>query len=135
MPCKNICHEHRGSHGYRNGSRWCGACTIWIKWDGKFCPCCRAMLRIRPHKGVFKEHLRAPRMMRRKMKRPCVICNATFQVNDCNTRITCSTKCARVNKINKQKAWVAKHPHKVLEYARKHQENRRIHAARKEGKS
>jgi hypothetical protein len=53
MACKGICIHHKagkpiGSGRYANGQKRCQVCEIFIKWDGRACPCCRSRLRSVP---------------------------------------------------------------------------------------
>jgi hypothetical protein len=53
MPCKNICSNFKtvktvtGSP-YLEGEKWCGACCVFIEWEGIHCPCCTRKLRVNP---------------------------------------------------------------------------------------
>ncbi|MFL6486155.1 MAG: hypothetical protein ACJ71D_05515 [Nitrososphaera sp.] len=53
MPCKNICGNFKAvkivtGSPYLGGEKWCGACCIFIEWEGIYCPCCTRKLRISP---------------------------------------------------------------------------------------
>ena len=39
---------------YDNGHKRCNECEIFIKWDGKRCPCCGLLLRLRPRSGITR---------------------------------------------------------------------------------
>ncbi len=120
MPCKSVCQKYEGPFGYKRGGKWCAHCYLWIKWDGTFCPCCKAQLRHTPRKSTFK---------RASVMRRCAVCSKEFA--KMGSTITCSLACRRKNFIAKQKLWVATNPNKVKAYARQYQTNRRIHAKRK----
>ncbi|RPJ24788.1 MAG: hypothetical protein EHM25_14105 [Nitrosopumilales archaeon] len=53
MTCKNVCEKFkstkslRGSY-YAEGNKRCQVCEVFIKWNGKNCPCCRSNLRTKP---------------------------------------------------------------------------------------
>jgi len=59
--CKGICHKYKVTklHSemggrYDNGHKRCNECEIFIKWDGKRCPCCSLLLRLRPRSGITR---------------------------------------------------------------------------------
>ena len=63
MTCRGICHTHKASKPYDNnryilGQKRCQTCSIFLYWDGNFCPCCGLKLRINPRKTTNKEKLR-----------------------------------------------------------------------------
>ena len=65
MTCDGICKKHKAAGGggngksrYALGHKFCRLCGIYVKWDGKFCPCCNFMLRTRPRKSILKAKLR-----------------------------------------------------------------------------
>jgi hypothetical protein len=37
----------RGSY-YAEGNKRCQVCEVFIKWNGKNCPCCKSNLRTKP---------------------------------------------------------------------------------------
>lgn len=48
--CKFNCHKYKvikngGKSRYKNGQSYCKHCTIYIKWEGIFCPCCGGRLK------------------------------------------------------------------------------------------
>ncbi|MGI9565943.1 MAG: hypothetical protein ACR2LL_02880 [Nitrosopumilus sp.] len=60
MSCKGTCSRYKakkpGIHGrYNAGQKRCSQCEIFINWDGKYCPCCRYVLRTKP-KGTQTRH-------------------------------------------------------------------------------
>lgn len=62
MPCKGMCKRYKVNKPYNNnryilGQKRCQTCTIWVKWEGIFCPCCHQKLRIKPRKMQNKETL------------------------------------------------------------------------------
>lgn len=54
--CKGLCTNYKSKPRtgiahlkYVGNRKRCTVCGLFIDWDGKFCPCCKTMLRIRPH--------------------------------------------------------------------------------------
>jgi len=64
LGCKGKCGVYRstklanGQGRYSNGQRRCQICSIWIKWEGLWCPCCGYRLRTKPRNKKFKETYR-----------------------------------------------------------------------------
>ena len=63
MVCKEICFQYKAVKPYDNnryilGQKRCQACSIFMYWDGTFCPCCGSKLRIKPRKTTDKAKLR-----------------------------------------------------------------------------
>lgn len=59
MACVEICKRYRakrpvGGQRYNDGQKRCITCDMWIRWDGKFCPCCNIILRCNPRKPMGK---------------------------------------------------------------------------------
>ena len=59
MVCNNQCKLFRakrpvGGQRYNDGQKRCSVCIIWIRWDGKYCPCCGYILRCHPRKPMGK---------------------------------------------------------------------------------
>ena len=53
MTCKGVCQHHKPDWvsrtlRYANGQKRCISCEVYLKWDGKYCPCCGMCLRTRP---------------------------------------------------------------------------------------
>jgi len=47
--CKNYkAEKKRDTKRYQNGDKFCGYCNIFIKWEGKYCPCYTTQLRTSP---------------------------------------------------------------------------------------
>jgi len=40
---------------YMNGQKRCGVCGVYFKWVGSKCPCCNAVLHVRPRHSRAKE--------------------------------------------------------------------------------
>ena len=64
MSCKGICERYRAtkpSNGrrYVTGQKRCKSCSIFINWDGLWCPCCRYRLRMMPQNTKERNGLRA----------------------------------------------------------------------------
>ncbi|GFN39696.1 MAG: hypothetical protein YK1309IOTA_680009 [Marine Group I thaumarchaeote] len=62
MTCKGICHRYKahkpfGIGRYEVGQKRCKECSIFIKWDGFFCPCCGMRLRGVPRNRKAKEKI------------------------------------------------------------------------------
>ena len=61
LSCKGECHtKFRSSLGnsvlrYMYGQKRCSVCTVYFKWDGSKCPCCNAILHVRPRHSKAKE--------------------------------------------------------------------------------
>ncbi len=63
MTCKGICDQHKakkplGIGRYASGQKRCQICEIFIKWEGKWCPCCGYRLRCKPRNIVYKDKLK-----------------------------------------------------------------------------
>jgi len=49
MNCKQICQKYKKNARYdTKDSRFCSNCSIFIKWDGRRCPCCGLALKSKP---------------------------------------------------------------------------------------
>ncbi|WP_316504828.1 hypothetical protein [Nitrosopumilus sp.] len=53
MACKGICTRYRAikphkEGRYVSGQKRCSKCSIFLNWDGKYCPCCGYPLRTKP---------------------------------------------------------------------------------------
>ena len=59
--CKNTCKRYKVSGGgygnshYIFGHKRCGTCGIFIKFDGRRCPCCKGLLKAKPRTKKSKE--------------------------------------------------------------------------------
>jgi len=68
MACNGICHrykfvrEHREESWYKRGAKRCTTCSIYIMWEGRWCPCCGYMLRSRPKGNQYKKNIKKPRI-------------------------------------------------------------------------
>ena len=64
MGCKGVCHNYKaekksvGFSRYANGQKRCQMCSIFIQWEGLWCPCCGYKLRMTPRSSKFKRKLR-----------------------------------------------------------------------------
>lgn len=67
MVCRGVCGRYKAkweAHQYRyaNGQKRCNVCEVFLKWDGRCCPCCGMSLRTRPriskHKQKFNDHMK-----------------------------------------------------------------------------
>jgi len=59
MVCNNKCDNYKakrpvGGQRYNDGQKRCTLCQAWIRWDGKFCPCCNFLLRCNPRRKQMK---------------------------------------------------------------------------------
>ena len=59
MTCKGICLRHKaikpiGVGRYAAGQKRCQMCSIFVKWEGFFCPCCGYRLRTKPRNQRYK---------------------------------------------------------------------------------
>jgi len=58
MTCNRVCLEYSVSYGGRKGTyndplvKRCAECEVYLKYEGRFCPCCGAKLRSRPKNGL-----------------------------------------------------------------------------------
>ena len=63
MVCKGICNRHKAKMVLKNGGRYansqkrCQICSIYIKWEGLYCPCCGYRLRTKPRNKKYKNKL------------------------------------------------------------------------------
>jgi hypothetical protein len=64
MTCKGICIRHRAQKPasyfgrYATGQKRCQVCSIFMKWDGTWCPCCGCRVRTKPRNSKFKQKLK-----------------------------------------------------------------------------
>lgn len=63
MGCKGYCSRYKANKPYHNnrylvGQKRCQICTLFVQWEGIFCPCCGYKLRLKPRKPKNKETLR-----------------------------------------------------------------------------
>jgi len=59
MTCKGICLRHKaikpiGVGRYAAGQKRCQMCSIFVNWEGFFCPCCGYRLRTKPRNQRYK---------------------------------------------------------------------------------
>ena len=65
--CKGVCARYRatkpmGKLGrYETGQKRCMACEIFMRWEGRYCPCCKGRLRWKP-RNKNKRMLEVPRI-------------------------------------------------------------------------
>ncbi len=67
MACKGICSKYKAKSSgtgnklgkYANGQFRCQQCEIFIKWEGRYCPCCGVRLRTKPRNKIYKALLKA----------------------------------------------------------------------------
>ena len=58
--CKGVCEakydtRRMNRNAYRDGYKRCKRCTVWIKWDGTFCPCCGTRMQIYPRSRMMRQ--------------------------------------------------------------------------------
>ena len=61
LVCNGICHNYKAIRRinhcqYVDNQKRCQRCEIYIKWDGKYCPCCNYQLRTRPRNSKAKQN-------------------------------------------------------------------------------
>ena len=55
-PCSGYPGANRAHRtGYADGRKFCSVCGWYFKYDGLYCPCCGAMLRIRHRNSVSRK--------------------------------------------------------------------------------
>ena len=60
--CKGECEKYKAIRNkgkytqgrYSAGQKRCQSCSIYLWWDGLYCPCCNIRLRTKPRNRVFK---------------------------------------------------------------------------------
>ena len=58
--CKGVCKtKYSESLGktplrYQNNQKRCGVCDVYFNWNGSKCPCCNAILHVRPRHSKAK---------------------------------------------------------------------------------
>jgi hypothetical protein len=74
MACKGICIRHRAQRPanyfgrYATGQKRCQLCSIFMKWDGLWCPCCGCKVRTKPRNSKFKQKLKIIRKVHNENK-------------------------------------------------------------------
>lgn len=61
--CNEICENYRATRPsdgkrYGSGQKHCRSCSVFITWEGVFCPCCGKKLRVSPRHTGNREELR-----------------------------------------------------------------------------
>ena len=61
MACKGVCNHYKITKRvnrcqYTDNQKRCQWCSIFIKWDGIWCPCCNHKLRSRPRNSKSKQN-------------------------------------------------------------------------------
>ncbi len=67
LECKGVCDKYKatrpsGGKRYSIGQKRCTSCSIFIKWEGLWCPCCGCRLRTMPQHTKDRNELRAIRI-------------------------------------------------------------------------
>ena len=74
MTCKGICIRHRAQRPasyfgrYATGQKRCQVCSIFMKWDGAWCPCCGCRVRTKPRNSKFKQRFKIIRKVHNENK-------------------------------------------------------------------
>jgi hypothetical protein len=74
MACKGICIRHRAQRPanyfgrYATGQKRCQLCSIFMKWDGLWCPCCGCRVRTKPRNSKFKQKLKITKKVHNENK-------------------------------------------------------------------
>jgi len=60
--CKGTCERYRAlkpidGKRYAIGQKRCTTCSIFVYWDGVFCPCCGLRLRYNPAPAKYRKML------------------------------------------------------------------------------
>ncbi len=60
MTCKGLCIKYKALKPlqlsrYLVGQKRCNTCSIFLEWDGLFCPCCNVRLRTTSRYTKYKE--------------------------------------------------------------------------------
>ncbi len=65
MVCNQTCLKYKaklengvGGVHYALGHKRCQVCSLFINWDGLWCPCCGNRLRTKPRNKKYKQKLR-----------------------------------------------------------------------------
>ncbi len=61
MVCKGVCHKYKSTLSldnfrYVGGQKRCNVCALFVKWDGRHCPCCGMQLRTRPKISRYRRN-------------------------------------------------------------------------------
>jgi|APSaa5957512535_1039671.scaffolds.fasta_scaffold149258_1 hypothetical protein len=59
MVCKGKCEKYKAkkpqdSNRYKIGQKRCQICSVWVNYDGYFCPCCNSKLRNKSRKNKIE---------------------------------------------------------------------------------
>jgi hypothetical protein len=90
MTCKGICFRHRAQRPasyfgrYATGQKRCQVCSIFMKWDGAWCPCCGCRVRTKPRNSKFKQKLKITRKVHNENKNKQLLL-LFYRKNDVNT--------------------------------------------------
>lgn len=62
MGCNGICQTYKAAKPlkisrYEIGQKRCSKCSIFLIWDGVYCPCCNVLLRTKPKTTRSRHHL------------------------------------------------------------------------------
>ena len=93
MACKGICIRHRAQRPanyfgrYATGQKRCQLCSIFMKWDGLWCPCCGCKVRTKPRNSKFKQKLKIIRKVHNENKNKQHLL-LSYRKNDVTTNST-----------------------------------------------
>lgn len=72
MTCKGTCIKYKIKKPsasvdgrYESGQKRCSVCAVFVKWDGKRCPCCNFTLRTKPRNTKNRKQLQIIQMAKR----------------------------------------------------------------------
>jgi hypothetical protein len=63
MVCKGKCIKYKAGKTYGQNNRYevgqkrCSVCEIFLKWEGKHCPCCGYVLRTKPRGTLARQQM------------------------------------------------------------------------------
>ena len=63
MTCNGVCIRYKakkptGEGRYASGQKRCQVCSMFLNWEGFWCPCCNFRLRATPRNTSFKKKFR-----------------------------------------------------------------------------
>jgi len=63
LACKGVCERLKAQKPlkvsrYLVGQKRCQTCSVYLEWEGVWCPCCSYRLRTRPRAKQFKKDVK-----------------------------------------------------------------------------
>jgi len=58
LPCKGVCERYAAmskTYDPDNEIKRCTLCMLFVRWEGKRCPCCSTILRIGPRSNKYRQ--------------------------------------------------------------------------------